>query len=306
MKLLTYEYKMIGPRAGVMVGDRIADLTGLLGSSETIRDVRALMELYPDAVERTKKALGDGSGIETIALGDVSLLAPVLQPPTIRDSCIFETHSKSAGEHDGKAFDPPAIWYKRPYFYYQSTSVVCGPEASVKRKTGSVTLDYESEVAMVIGRRGRDVKEGEALNYILGLTIFNDWSDRATCAEEVGFLGMHKSKDFASGLGPVVVTMDEVMDKYHGGKLDLKVKVWVNGKLTTDSSTADMHWTLSQLFALAAQDTVILPGDIIGFGTVGGGCIYEHGHDTPYLQDGDTVEIEIEKIGRLRQYVAKN
>lgn len=116
---------------------------------------------------------------------------------------------------------------------------------------------------------------------------------------------MHKSKDFAAGLGPWIVTMDEVMDRWNDGRLDLKVDVFVNGKQTTDSSTGTMYWTIPQLFEVITQDCTAVPGDVIGLGTVGGGCLAERGGTLPYLADGDTVEIRIERIGTLRQYVKR-
>lgn len=303
MKLLTYRYKMFGPRAGVKLGEEVVDLTVLLGAVDPIRDVQDLLERYPSPVETIQQALDQADKVETLPLSEVHLCAPILQPPIILDSSIFEVHSKGSSKESGIV--TPAIWYKRPVFYYQNPGVIEGPEAQITRKTGCTTLDYEAEVALVVGKKGRNVSPEKMEEYIVGLTIFNDWSDRAVCGEEVGFLGMHKSKDFESGLGPWVVTFDEFRNKYRDGRLFLKVDARVNGKTLTDSCTDDMYWTLPQLFKVVAEDTVILPGEVIGIGTVGHGCIHERANEIPYLSDGDTVEIEVEGIGTLRQYVKK-
>lgn len=303
MKFLTYRYRMFGPRAGVLKDGRVVDLTALLHAKQTITDIGMLLENYEDAAEKVRKALDEQPDAETLALDEVSLMAPILNPPTIRDASVFERHVVNAGKNNGVG--TPPVWYKVPLYYFQSTNVVTGPEDSVARKPGSKSLDYEAEVALVIAKRGKNLKEEEALDYVFGLTIYNDWSDRDMCTFEVGFLGLHKGKDFANGFGPYIVTMDEFMDLYKDGKLALKVDAWINDVHTTDSMTDDMYWTLPQLLARVSEDSVIAPGDIIGLGTVGTGCIYERPYQFPYLADGDTVQITVERIGTLRQYVAK-
>lgn len=303
MKFLTYSYRMFGPRAGVLKDERIVDLTSLLNAKETISDIGALLKGYENAATVVRAALEANPDVETLGLEEVRLLAPILNPPTIRDASVFERHVVNAGNNNGVG--TPAVWYKVPLYYYHNTNVVTGPEDTVARKVGSTTLDYEAEVAVVIGKRGRDLTEEQVLDHIFGLTIYNDWSDRAMCTFEVGFLGLHKGKDFANGFGPYIVTMDEFMDLYQDGKLALKVDAWANDVHTTDSMTDDMYWSLPQLFTRITEDSDVAPGDIIGLGTVGTGCIYERPYEFPYLADGDTVQISVERIGTLRQYVAK-
>ena len=301
MKLLTYDIGK-GPRAGVISEDRIVDLTALLRSETPIIDIKMLMELYPDAVERIKERLENNENFESVPLNGTKICAPILHPCTLRDSCMFEVHSKNAGK-ESNVMQPP-LWYERPTFYYQNPNNMYGHEEHVRRKRGCTTLDYESEVAFVIGKKGFDISEDKADEYILGLTILNDWSDRELCGKEAGFLGMHKSKDFAAGIGPYIVTMDEFKDKMTPeGRLDLSVKAWVNDVQTTDSTTRDMYWPLSRLFAVVAEDVTIQPGDIVGIGTPGYGCIYEQIDKFPFLKDGDKVTIEVEGIGTLIQYV---
>lgn len=303
MKFLTYQYKMFGPRAAVLKNDQVVDLTVLLKSRNTIIDIGMLLNEYDNPKKLVEEALEEHPEIETLPLEEVTLLAPILKPTTIRDASVFERHVVSAGENNGVG--TPAIWYKVPLYYFQNTNYILGPEDSIHRKTNSVSLDYEAEVALVIGKAGRNLKEDNILDYIFGLTIYNDWSDRDMCTFEVGFLGLHKGKDFGNGFGPYIVTMDEFMDKYVNGKLTLKVDAWVNDVHTTDSLTDDMYWTLPQLLTRITEDASIAPGDIIGLGTVGTGCIYERPYKFPYLADGDTVRIQVEGIGTLCQYVAK-
>lgn len=307
MKFLTYQYKMFGQRAGVLTSDgsQIVDLSALLETKAPIPDIGELLRRYEDPKNVVAQALAERNSLEdcVVPLGEVQLCAPVLHPATIRDGSVFERHVVNAGNHNGVG--TPANWYKWPTFYFQNTNTVLGPDAAVTRRAGSTTLDYEAEIALVIGKGGRSIPGDQVLDHIFGLTIYNDWSDRERCTAEVGFIGLHKGKDFANAFGPYIVTMDEVMDHYQEGRLTLKVDAWVNDVHTTDSLTDDAYWTIPQLVEYISQDADIVPGDIIGLGTVGTGCIYERPDQFPYLQDGDVVTITIEKLGTLRGYVSK-
>lgn len=304
MKFLTYKAAEEKTRAGLLnrAETGIIDLTNLLGAGKVIKDIGQLLTDYDDPANLVKAALNQRD-ITTalIDLNSVHICAPILNPPTIRDACIFERHVISAGEHNGVG--TPAVWYKAPIYYYQNTNNITGPGDTIYRKRGSSTLDYEAEVALVIGKRGKNILEKDADQYIFGFTIFNDWSDRARCTFEVGFLGLHHGKDAASAFGPYVVTLDEFQDLYKDGKLPLKCDVYVNDIHTTDSRTDDMHWTLPQVISYISEDTTIVPGDIVGLGTVGAGCIYERPDQFPYLRDGDIVTMTFERLGTLQQKV---
>lgn len=303
MKLLTYQYRFFGPRAGIKLGDQVADLTALLCTREVLPDIGALLQCYQDPCAAIRAALRANPQPETLPLEDVTLCVPILQPPCVRDSSLFEAHSN--GVSKSNAHSTPKIWYERPIYFYETTHGFTGQDAVISRKSGSVTLDYEAELALVVGRYGKDVKAADTLDYIFGVTIYNDWTDRAIGGKEVGFLGMHKSKDFAAGMGPWIVTMDEIAERWNNGKPQLKVDAWVNGVHTTDSTTSDMYWSAEQLFEVVTQDSPVVPGDVIGLGTVGHGCLAESGGELPFLADGDTVEIQIEGIGTLRQHIKK-
>jgi fumarylacetoacetate (FAA) hydrolase len=219
-------------------------------------------------------------------LADVELRPPVLHPPSVRDFYAFEQHVKAARALRNQ--DVPKEWYEIPVFYFSNPAAIYGPEGVVPYPEGTRALDYELEVAAIIGAEGR----------IGGFTIMNDWSARDLQAAEMKVgLGPAKGKDFATSLGPVVVTPDE-FDGRSGTMI-----ARVNGEERSRGSLADMHHSWESVVAHAARNTRLLPGDVLGSGTVGTGCILEHG-DGRWLQRGDVVELEVEGIGVLRNRVA--
>jgi fumarylacetoacetate (FAA) hydrolase len=231
---------------------------------------------------------GGGSAREhtEYALEDVVLRAPVLHPPAVRDFMAFEEHVATARRQRGS--DVPNEWYEIPVFYFSNPAALYGPEEDVPYPEGTQELDYELECAAVIGADGA----------IGGFTILNDWSARDLQRREMRVgLGPAKGKDFATSIGPVVVTPDE-FDGSAGAMI-----ARVNGEERSRGELGDMHHGWDALLAQAARNTMLRPGDIIGSGTVGSGCILEHG-DGRWLERGDVVELEIEGIGVLRNRVA--
>jgi fumarylacetoacetate (FAA) hydrolase len=236
-----------------------------------------------------------------VPLTDLSLLPPVRQPPAIRDFYAFEQHVATAMRTRGREVDPD--WYELPVFYFSNPHTVVGHGATV-RMPGTDELDYELEVAAVVGREGRDLGEESALEVIAGYTIFNDLSARDLQRREMRLgLGPAKGKDFASALGPVLVTPDEL-----GGPRARPAGVMVariNGVERSRGELADLHHPFGALVAHASRDARVRPGDIIGSGTVGTGCLLElravHGGEQhPWLAVGDVVELEVAGIGILR------
>jgi len=231
---------------------------------------------------------GGGSAREhdEYALEDVRLLAPVPRPPSVRDAYAFEEHIKNAARVTGRP-GVPDEWYELPVFYFSNPAAIYGPDDEIPFPVGSEELDYELEVAAVIGGDGA----------IGGFTIMNDWSARDLQRKEMKVgLGPAKGKDFATSLGPMVVTPEEL------GDLRLEMVARVNGEERSRGNMGDMYHSWEAIIERAAANTQLVPGDVIGSGTVGTGCILEHG-DGRWLQPGDVVELEVERIGVLRNVV---
>jgi fumarylacetoacetate (FAA) hydrolase len=218
-------------------------------------------------------------------LDEIEFLPPVLKPPSVRDFYAFEQHVKTARERRG--LEVPEEWYRIPVFYFSNPNAIYGPEAEIPYPAGTEELDYELEVAAVIGAEGA----------IGGFTVMNDWSARDLQRDEMKVgLGPAKGKDFATSLGPVVVTPDE----FDGSSGTMTARV--NGEERSRGELGDMHHPWEAIVAQAAQNTELCPGDVLGSGTVGTGCILEHG-DGRWLQAGDVVELEVQGIGVLRNRV---
>jgi fumarylacetoacetate (FAA) hydrolase len=209
------------------------------------------------------------------------------RPPSIRDFMAFEEHIRNARAARGR--EVPAAWYEIPAFYFTNPGAVYGDGDEIPTPPDTAMLDYELELACVIGADGRPE----------GFTIMNDFSARDLQALEMQIgLGPAKGKDFATALGPVLVSPDELP-----ADLDLRAVARVNGEVRTDSRTGAMHYSWDELLAAAARNTTgLTPGEIIGSGTVGRGCILEH-DDGRWLRPGDEIELEIEGIGVLRNRI---
>lgn len=303
MKLVTYNTGT-GPRCGVVQEAGVVDVTALLAAPQTLRDVQALLELDDSPVERVRAALREGNAAAPVfALEDVRIQSPVLRPPTIRDFMIFEEHATQQGSREREE-----AWYRMPIFYFSSPLCVYGPEDSVPYPSASEMLDYELEIAGIIGKEGSNVAEADALDYIAGFCIFNDWSCRDLQRDEsaVG-LGPAKGKDAASSLGPCLVTTDEMAPYLRDGRLHVKCSARVNGEPWVEDSDGGLSWhTWGAMVERASRDSRIAPGDVLGCGTVGGGSIGEairKGYAARFLRPGDVVEHEVEGIGILRNTI---
>lgn len=219
----------------------------------------------------------------------MSLLAPVPDPPSVRDFFAFEGHVAAGWRLRGG--DIPPAWYEAPVFYFSNPASIHGPGEPVARPAATQALDFELEIAAVIGGDGE----------IAGFTLMNDWSARdVQRAEMTVGLGPAKGKDFATSLGPWLVTPDEL--PYEDGRLRLEASVTVNGRELTRTSAAEQHWSWPELVAHAARDTRLRPGDVLGSGTLNRGCLLELGE--PWIEPGDVVALEAEGLGRLETPVS--
>jgi fumarylacetoacetate (FAA) hydrolase len=262
---------------------------------------------YPDmqavikaGVEETEQQISS----TPIHIAHVSFHAP-LRPTTLRDGYAFEQHVKTANANRGR--EVPKEWYQFPVFYFTNPHSIYGPNEEIPYPHYTSELDYELEIAAIIGRGGRDIKPEEASRHIFGYTIFNDWSARDVQREEmiVG-LGPAKGKDFASSLGPYIVTLDELAERAtdRPGVFDMPMYARINGQERSRGNMKDLFWSFGEIIARASDSVELLPGDVIGSGTVGTGCLLElTKRQGPWLQPGDVVELEIEGIGVLRNQV---
>lgn len=300
MKLLTYDTGT-GPRCGVLRNGDVVDVSALIGDGRLLPDVRALLELGGSAVDQVRDALAGNTASPRAPLADVRLRSPILQPPTVRDFIVYEEHASNQGTRE-----PAEVWYRMPVFYFSNPLCIYGTDAQIPYPSASQQFDYELEIGCVIGREGTNVPAAQALDYIAGFTIFNDWSARDLQVDEMAFgLGPAKGKDTASSLGPWLVTTDEMAPYLHDGRLRLKCEVKVNGEhWLKDGAAEHAYYTFGDMVERASKDSRIVPGDVIGSGTVGGGSIreairkgYEHAR---FLEPGDVVEHEVEAVGVLR------
>jgi fumarylacetoacetate (FAA) hydrolase len=228
---------------------------------------------------------------------------PILHPPSLRDFYAFEGHVRTMWERRGG--EVPEAWYRLPIFYFSNVSEIRGPDDSVWSPAASSELDYELEVAALVDTPAVDLSPEHGEEAIGGYTIFNDWSARDLQREETAVrLGPAKGKDFASSFGPWLVTPDELADARASGTKgpDVAMTAEVNGVETSRGRWCDAQFSFGELVARASADARVRPGDLLGSGTVGTGCLLEVKDETlgRYLVPGDEVVLRVERLGALR------
>lgn len=251
----------------------------------------------------------------------VTLLAPLPNPRSFRDYVGFEQHmlnaSKSFGHTVGEA------WYEIPIFYFTNHQAIYGMNDAIKRPEKEIKMDLELEIAVIMGKKGKDILAENADDYIFGYTVFNDWTARFIQKKEMTVpLGPHKGKDFANAIGPCIVTKDEfeqyrcsisremhpehlVMPLTTGDRFDVKMTAKINDAVICEGNYKTVYWTFPQMIERASENNVtLMPGDILGSGTVGWGSLIENNFTVHRpIEPGDVVELEIEGIGVLRNKV---
>jgi 2-keto-4-pentenoate hydratase/2-oxohepta-3-ene-1,7-dioic acid hydratase in catechol pathway len=278
--------EIVAPRVPVAA---FADMLALIDAGAVgLAAARTLVEAWPAQAARPVKG--------------AKLLAPILEPRQVRDCMAFEQHLLNAfaraEERTGVKRTIPPVFYKQPIYYKANRFSTNHPDADVIWPSYSKHMDYELEFAAVIGTGGRDIKPEAAMSHIFGFTIFNDFSARdAQLAEMGGQLGPAKGKDFdgANAFGPWIVTLDEIGDPHA-----LNMEARVNGERWGGGNSSTMHHKWPAILAHISASETLRPGEIIGSGTVGTGCGLELGRQ---LKNGDVVELEVEKIGVLRNRV---
>jgi 2-keto-4-pentenoate hydratase/2-oxohepta-3-ene-1,7-dioic acid hydratase in catechol pathway len=289
-------------RVGVLDGDAIAalppgarlvDLVG--GGQEALR-------------RPAEAALASGERLPRAA---VRLRPPIPNPPSIRDFSSFHEHISVSMRNIGATFNDN--WFEAPVFYFTSPNNLFGGGDVVRIPGDTKQMDFELEICCVIGKGGMDIAPADALDHVAGYTILNDWSARDLQAAEMKRLpiGPGKGKDASTSMGPFLVTPDELADRATETGFDLAMTARVNGVEYSRGNWSSLYWSFAEMIAFASRSSPLVPGDVIGAGTVGTGCILEqagtHGADRfPWLKEGDAVELEIERIGILRNTVKWN
>ncbi len=297
MRLVTFKIPKHTTYAGVLRDERVLPL-----------NYPTLLEMLqdPDGMASARHVLA--SSEQGMALSEVTLMTPVPHPPTMRDFYAFEQHVAAARAKRGLGMIPE--WYEIPTFYFTNTSEIYGHDEPVPYPVGSKELDIELEIACVIGREGKDIAPEEAADYIAGYTIMNDWSARDFQRLDMKLnLGPGKGKDFATSLGPWLVTPDELAARRTGSganeRYNMTMIARVDGKEISRGNFNQIHYSFEQMIAYASRNTRLRPGDVLGSGTVGTGCLLEIGTEIhPWLQSGETIELEIEGLGILRNKIS--
>jgi len=326
MKLVTYKAAQgdSHPKSGLLVGeslDVIIDLDAAIRHLGRLSDVRSETVLGIvesgaaglKAAQTVLSAHAEGklpASVLVKAGPSVTLLAPIPRPPSMRDGYAFRQHVETARKNRGLEMIPEFDEF--PVFYFTNHQAVVGPGPVKVMPRHLEKLDFELEAAIVVGKEARDVTAANADEVIFGLTIMNDFSARVLQMDEMKLsLGPAKGKDFATGLGPWLVTMDELTsvtkktDK--GLHFDLGMRAFVNGTQVSTGNVKDMTWTFAQILERASYGVTLYPGDVIGSGTCGTGCFLELNGSKitkdQWLRAGDVVALEIDKLGRLENTI---
>jgi len=267
------------------------------------RDLRVatLGELVDEFVPRGGPDDDDG----VLEADELRFGPPILRPPAFRDFYAFEGHVATMWRRRGD--DVPEAWYRLPIFYFSNTSEIRGPDDPVWAPDACLELDYELEVGALVDTPAFDLPPDRAEEAIGGYFVLNDWSARDLQRDETSVrLGPAKGKDFATSIGPWVVTPDELEDVRAGKAYNLAMTADVGAVRTSAGNWSAVHYSFSEMLARACADVRVRPGEILGSGTVGGGCLLEVKDETlgRWLESGDQITLTIERLGALRTPIA--
>ncbi len=323
MKLVSYLSEE-DDRLAILVGDKIYPMDTLDENLPDSMDIflwmgADVMAMAKDYDQRIKSGVIDEA--KGIPMDQVELLAPVPVPTSCRDAYAFRQHVAAARKNRGVEMIPEFDQF--PIFYFTNHNAITGPGEVTFMPDHFNKLDFELEAAIVIGKQGRNITAAEADEYIAGYMIMNDWSARLMQMEEMRLnLGPAKGKDFATTIGPWMVTPDELKgyrvapkEGHTGRTYDLKMTCTINGKQVSEGSMADMDWTFAEIIERVSYGADIFPGDVIGSGTVGTGCFLElngtgkrldpDNFEPQWIQPGDVVDMEMTGLGKLSNTVVK-
>lgn len=325
MKLVSYTFKE-RDNLGIFYEGKIYNLN--VAGKQLGFDLPKRMKNYLRAGERIQRLAKNVNAaiirgeIKSFVKGEnLRLLAPLPRPSSCRDAYAFRQHVETARRNRGVPMIPEFDQF--PVFYFTNHSAIFGEGEIELESDHFLNLDFELEVAVIIGKRGKNISVEEADLYIAGYTIMNDVSARILQMEEMKLnLGPAKGKDFATAIGPWLVTPDELeqykIETEYGDKYDLRMTAKHNGKLVSDGNMKDMNWTFAEIIERASYGVELFPGDVIGSGTVGTGCYLELNgtwaleakekqkeFKPVWIQEGDTIELEITGLGKLNNSFVK-
>ncbi|CRK83708.1 fumarylacetoacetate hydrolase family protein [Neobacillus massiliamazoniensis] len=304
MKFVTFIKQNGQERAGVLLeNDYVVDLHEASSGElpEKLLDFIEKNEEYMKKAEDYFFVSGEQKGI--YQLNAIQLRAPLPLPRSFRDFYAFEQHVKTARGMRGLEMIPE--WYDIPVFYFSNHLAIKGPGEIIPKPKDSHWLDYELEIACIIGKEGRDIRAEEADEFIFGYTILNDWSARDLQQKEMKVgLGPAKGKDFSTSIGPWIVTKEDLEPLRAGKGYDISMKARVNGVLLSEGNMKDIYYSFAEMIERASRGVTLYPGEILGSGTVGTGCILELGEDVHrWLEPGDVVELEVDHLGVLNNII---
>lgn len=321
MKLATVE----GPEGQTIVcamtrSNALLDLRSAAPGQTAFHTMQDLIEAGPQALEQIKEMLDGDPSANCLQQDQVRFLAPLPLPNSIRDFANFELHvqqaletsmrTRAASEDDPQAayerfkasgaYDIPAMWYDRPYYFKGNRMTAVGHESTIQWPRFTNTMDYELELAAIIGTKGVNIAHDDALSHVFGYTIYNDFSARDEQVRDQQFrMGPSKGKDFDTGnaFGPWIVTRDEI-----GDPQNLKMVSRINGVIQGEANSSGMQHSFADCIAFISRDETLYPGDVLGSGTAGNGCGFETGR---YLDPGDVIELDVEGLGILRNTISE-
>ncbi len=296
MKLVTFEARTPdgkGERLGVLLDGKVVDLNAADPSlpAETV----AFLDLGAAGMEKARFVLKAPPASAVSLEKDIRLKAP-LKPRALRDFYSYEDHFLENAKRSKR--DPEPEWYHQPLYYKGNHREIYGPDEEIPWPSYTRRFDFESEIAAIVGKKGIDIPIDKAHEYIAGFTIFNDFSARDIQKNELTCrMGPAKGKDFANGLGPWILTCDELTES-----VPLKLTTKVNGEIWSTNNTKNRYWSFATMLSHASQGETIYPGDVLGAGTYFQGCGLDLGR---WVQPGDLIELEVERLGVLRNTVGK-
>ena len=313
MKLLTYKTSELEThQLGVLKDQLVFNLNSFFG------DITMIELIQIEDYQKQINTFTSKDNCLTYKINDITILPPIPRPTSFRDAYAFREHVETARKNRGLDIIPEFDQF--PIFYFSNHNAMFGDKQEITLMPDHFyKLDYELEFAIIIGKGGKNILSKDADQHIAGFSILNDLSARTLQMEEMKLnLGPAKGKDFANILGPYLVTPDELANRSintpFGKKYKLEMKCYVNGKLLSQGNAKDMHWTFAEIIERASYGVELFPGDVIGSGTVGSGCLLEinghrkahdSNHKEKWLQDGDEIEMQIEMLGKITNKITR-